>query len=52
MSEPGPLLDRAAIQEGFRRLGDRFVRRGPLRHRRRRRTYGIGLRPLPTEPGR
>ncbi len=28
MSEPGPLLDRAAIQEAFRRLGDRLVRRG------------------------
>jgi hypothetical protein len=27
MSEPGPLLDRAAIQEAFRRLGDRLVRR-------------------------
>ncbi len=28
MSEPGPLLDRAAIQEAFRRLGDRLARRG------------------------
>jgi hypothetical protein len=28
MSEHGPLLDRAAIQEAFRRLGDRLVRRG------------------------
>lgn len=26
MSEPGPLLDRAAIQEAFRRLGDRLAR--------------------------
>lgn len=28
MTETGPLLDRAAIQEAFRRLGDRLVRRG------------------------
>jgi hypothetical protein len=28
MSDPGPLLDRAAIQDAFRRLGDRLVRRG------------------------
>ena len=28
MSEPGPLLGRMAIQEAFRRLGDRLVRRG------------------------
>lgn len=28
MTEPGPLLDRTAIQDAFRRLGDRLVRRG------------------------
>jgi predicted nucleotidyltransferase len=28
MTETGPLLDRAAIQEAFRRLGDRLVARG------------------------
>jgi predicted nucleotidyltransferase len=28
MSEADPLLDRAAIQNAFRRLGDRLVRRG------------------------
>jgi hypothetical protein len=28
MSEPDPLLDRGAIQEAFRRLGDRLARRG------------------------
>ena len=28
MTETSPLLDRAAIQEAFRRLGDRLVRRG------------------------
>ena len=28
MSEPDPLLDRGAIQEAFRRLGDRLVRHG------------------------
>jgi len=28
MTEADPLLDRAAIQDAFRRLGDRLVRRG------------------------
>ncbi len=28
MTEPNPLLDRGAIQEAFRRLGDRLARRG------------------------
>ena len=28
MTEIGPLLDRVAIQQAFRRLGDRLVRRG------------------------
>ncbi len=28
MNEPDPLLDRGAIQEAFRRLGDRLARRG------------------------
>ena len=28
MSEPSPLLDRAGIEEAFRRLGDRLARRG------------------------
>jgi hypothetical protein len=28
MTVPDPLLDRAAIEEAFRRLGDRLVRRG------------------------
>lgn len=28
MSEADPLLDRAAIQDAFRRLGDRLARRG------------------------
>jgi predicted nucleotidyltransferase len=28
MSQPDPLLDRAAIQEAFRRLGERLARRG------------------------
>lgn len=28
MTETDPLLDRAAIQEAFRRLGDRLARRG------------------------
>jgi Nucleotidyltransferase of unknown function (DUF6036) len=27
MTEPGPLLDRAAIEDAFRRLGDRLARR-------------------------
>jgi hypothetical protein len=27
---PGPLLDRRAIEEAFRRLGDRLVRRGVI----------------------
>ncbi|MFI5063464.1 MAG: hypothetical protein ACHP9Z_05745 [Streptosporangiales bacterium] len=28
MSDPSPLLDRAGIEEAFRRLGDRLARRG------------------------
>ncbi|HMG65792.1 MAG TPA: hypothetical protein VK599_22830 [Streptosporangiaceae bacterium] len=28
MSDDSPLLDRAAIQDAFRRLGDRLARRG------------------------
>jgi hypothetical protein len=28
VSESGPLLDRAAIEDAFRRLGDRLARRG------------------------
>jgi hypothetical protein len=28
VSEPSPLLDRAGIEEAFRRLGDRLARRG------------------------
>lgn len=28
MSTDGPLLDRAGIEDAFRRLGDRLVRRG------------------------
>ena len=28
MSEADPLLDRAAIQDAFRRLGERLARRG------------------------
>jgi hypothetical protein len=28
VSDPSPLLDRAGIEEAFRRLGDRLARRG------------------------
>jgi len=28
VSDPSPLLDRAAIEEAYRRLGDRLARRG------------------------
>ena len=28
MNDPSPLLDRAGIEEAFRRLGDRLARRG------------------------
>ena len=28
MSDPSPLLDRAGIEEAFRRLGDRLAQRG------------------------
>ena len=28
MTEPSPLLDRASIEDAFRRLGDRLARRG------------------------
>jgi hypothetical protein len=28
MTDPGPLLDRAGIEDAFRRLGDRLARRG------------------------
>lgn len=30
MTEPDPLLDRAAIEDAFRRLGDRLVQRGVI----------------------
>ena len=30
MTGPGPLMDRRAIEDAFRRLGDRLVRRGVI----------------------
>jgi hypothetical protein len=30
MTGPGPLLDRSAIEDAFRRLGERLVRRGVI----------------------
>jgi hypothetical protein len=30
VTEAGPLLDRGAIEDAFRRLGDRLVRRGVI----------------------
>ncbi len=51
MSEPDPLLDRGAIQEAFRRLGDRLARRGVVAD-----IYVIGgatsPRPGEDDPGR
>ena len=30
MTEPSPLLDKAAIEDAFRRLGERLARRGVI----------------------
>jgi hypothetical protein len=64
VSETDPLLDRRAIEEAFRRLGDRLARRGivadvyvfggaamALAYDARRATRDVAARRLPPLPG-
>jgi len=48
MSDSPPLLDRAAIEDAFRRLGERLARRGVVADLY---VFGGAARPSPTTPG-
>jgi hypothetical protein len=45
VSDPSPLLDRAGIEEAFRRLGERLAKRGVVALIRRMRVDDLVLTP-------